>query len=138
MHDETPLTASARWLEGYQVVVRAGKHSWVADEPERLGGDGLGANPFEQLLGALASCLTITVAHFAGQAKVPLAGLWAEVEGCWDNSGEKPVYRVTAELKARGDLDERAVKRLERYAERCPIHGLLSRGAEIALRVVRV
>jgi uncharacterized OsmC-like protein len=138
MHDETPLVASARWLEGYQVVVRAGKHSWVADEPERLGGDGLGPNPFEQMLGSLASCLTITVAHFAGRGKMPLAGLWAEVEGHWDKSGEKPRYFIKAQIKARGDFDEKAMKRLERYAERCPIHGLLSPGAEIAVRVVKV
>jgi putative redox protein len=138
MHDETPLHASARWLEGYQVVVRAGKHSWVADEPERLGGDGLGPNPFEQMLGGLASCLTITVAHFAGQAGVPLAGLWAEVEGRWDKSGQKPRYRVAAELKARGDLDGKAMERLERYAGRCPIHEILSRGADVTVSVSRV
>jgi len=138
MNDEKPLSASARWLEGYQVVVRAGTHSWVADEPERLGGDGLGPNPFEQLLGAFASCLTITVAHFAGQAKVPLAGLWAEVQGRWDKRGEKPRYKVAAELKARGDLDEKAMKRLERYAERCPIHGILSQGADVSVSVSKV
>ncbi len=129
---------SSTLLENFQVMVRTGTHSWLADEPAAAGGDGLGPNPFELLLGALAACLTITVAHFAGQGKVPLQGLWVDVEGDEPALGGEGEYHVSARLRVRGDLGEKDLARLRRYAERCPIHGILSKGAAVELSLEKV
>ena len=42
-----------------------GSHSLISDEPERLGGENLGPNPFGLLGAALAVCTSMTIRMYA-------------------------------------------------------------------------
>lgn len=124
-----------RHLENYQVQVSTDEHSWIADEPETLNGDGLGPNPFDLLLGALGSCMLVTVYYYASQQEIPVEELWLELDGDWQGEGKDETYSVGAVLHARGELEEQQAERLRRYALRCPVHEVLSAGARVEVEI---
>ena len=123
-------------IENYQVLVRTGKHSWMADEPPEIDGDGLGPNPFDMLLAALGSCMIVSVVYYSERSKLPLERLYVEILGEQDKSKDR--YQIAATVRARGDLDEQAMQRLTKAAHRCPVHKLLSAGADIEVKLERV
>src|SRR5699024_3550474 len=48
-------------------TVRAGKHSFLVDEPTALAGDDAGTSPVEYALGALAGCQVVVYRLYAQQ-----------------------------------------------------------------------
>ena len=130
-------TVSCVALENYQVQARTDRHSWIVDEPTRLGGDGIGPNPFDLLLASLGACTTITIYHYAAQAKLPVEKIAVDVAGEWTGDGHD-AYAIHVTVRVRGPLDDKALKRIAKAAERCPVHGLLAPGTHIDTQVVPV
>ncbi len=52
--------------------MRAGKASFIVDEPEKLGGLGSGPTPFNLLSAALAACTTMTLRLYAARKGWPV------------------------------------------------------------------
>jgi len=115
-------------LENFQVQVSARSHAWIVDEPAELDGDDLGPNPFELMLAALGSCMTITLAHYAAQGNVAVERLWVDVAGRWD---EQKAFHIQLTVRVRGDLGEHDMARLANYAERCQVHKIMAKGVDI-------
>jgi len=128
-------SVSCTSLENYQVQVRTATHSWIADEPPKNNGDGLGPNPFELLLGGLGSCTAITVVYYAGQAGIPLEKIWVDIEDDLAKSDGKEEYSIRVRIRVRGDLSEKHVERLKRAASRCPVKKVLEHGATIETEI---
>ena len=128
-------SVSGEHLENYQVLLRTNGHSWLVDEPPGVGGDGLAPNPFDMLLGSLGSCTLITVWHHAATGKVPVEKMWIDTEIARTGRGKDARYDVGLVLKVRGDLSEQDLARIKRYADLCPVHGILSHGVSIETRV---
>jgi len=126
---------TCRHLENYQVQVSSQSHSWIADESEGLGGDDLGPDPFDQLLGALGSCMLITVYHYVAQQSIPVTRLSATIEGEWQEEGDDKTYVVDVVVKLAGDLSDHDVERVKRATKRCPVHKILSEAAEVRAQV---
>ena len=128
-------SVSCEHLENYQVLLRAEGHSWLVDEPPEVDGDGLAPNPFDMLLGSLGSCTLITVWHHAVKGKVPVERMWLDTEIARTGKGKDRRYDIRLVLKVRGDLSEEDLARIRRYADLCPVHGILSKGVNIETRV---
>jgi putative redox protein len=77
-------TVGAVWDGGMRCTVDAGGFPLVVDEPPEAGGTGQGPQPTELLLGAIASCFTLAVAHSAAKRDVELRGLRVEASGTYD------------------------------------------------------
>lgn len=129
---------SCKLLEAFQVQVVADKHSWIIDAPESKGGDGLAPSPFGFLLGSLGGCLTLTVNVYAARSGVPIEKLGVDVTGDWEGEGDDKQYHIKAVVKVRGDLDEKALKKIEKFTERCAVHKILSKGCILETRVEHV
>lgn len=124
-------------LENVQVLVRTPTHSWVGDLPAGKSGDGLGPRPFEQLMGALGSCIVVVVRLVAARKKIVLERIWTELEGHWEKADGKEQYYIDVRVRVRGDLSDEDVHRLHLAAKACPIHRFLSKATVIELETER-
>src|SRR6266545_1790557 len=57
---------------GFVQEITAGRHHLVADEPVSSGGTDRGPGPYDLLLAALGSCMSMTIALYARGKKWPL------------------------------------------------------------------
>src|SRR6266566_5626297 len=58
--------------QGFVQEITAGRHHLVADEPVGAGGTNRGPGPYDLLLAALGSCMSMTIALYARTKKWPL------------------------------------------------------------------
>jgi putative redox protein len=120
-----------------RVRITDGVHTWNADEPPDLGGEGTAPDPYAQLLGALAACTCITVAMFARHKGIELSSVSVEyrhdrvhAEDCeqCDDRHTGMIDRIAGRVFIDGDFDEATRRRLEEVAVRCPVHKTLAAG----------
>ena len=115
--------------EKFSTEMIAGKHRFLADEPESVGGDDLGPSPYDLLAASLASCTAMTLRMYANHKKIPLK----EVEVHVDHSKEHLTDSESSDSKSKidvfkryiyleGDLDPSQKERLIEIANKCPVH----------------
>jgi len=131
-------TISCTQLENYQVQVRTSAHSWIADEPPRNKGDGLGPSPFDLLLGALGSCILVTMRFYAAREDIPLETAWVDLEDNWTQEDGKRQYQIRVAVRVRGELTDDHVEDLKRVAGKCPVHKVLAPGIDIETELTAV
>lgn len=122
---------------GTAVSINARQFHWSGDEPIPAGGTDLGPDPYEMLLGSLASCIAVTVRFYADHKGIPLAGVDVELE--FDRAyredqtdSEHPsrsrIERIQSRVTFHGMFDEAQRTRLAEVAARCPVHKTLANG----------
>jgi putative redox protein len=133
-------TITASLVAGTSVEITNGRQTWTADEPLGDGGTDLGPNPYELMLGALASCTLITLVYFARRHDIALDSIAASftydrihaedcltcVEGTsgWLN-------HVDSHLELTGGFTDEQRARLTAIAKNCPVHRTLQEGIHI-------
>lgn len=130
-------TVTAELIDGYQIDITNGQHTWRADEPLNLGGTDTGPNPYDLLLGSLAACTTITLSMYANRKEIPIESLSVsythekvhadDCEQCEDEHSGM-VDRISSQIFIDGEFDEATRARLEQIAQRCPVHKTLEAG----------
>lgn len=130
-------TISADLTDGFRVEIRNDRHLWLGDEPVDAGGTDTGPNPYEQLLGALASCTLITLSMYAQRKGIPLDSISAKFhyekvhsDDCEDCETDRTGWldHVRTEIFLDGDFTEEQRQRLAEVAVRCPVHKTLEKG----------
>jgi putative redox protein len=119
-----------------QNEVRYGEgRSLVIDEPEGLGGDGAGPDPYTLLLSALGGCISMTVTLYARRKGWPLERVTVRLRQqrihardcaeCVQNT-EGYVHRIERSVTVEGDLTDEQRERLQEIAHKCPVHKTLT------------
>src|SRR5205085_3559093 len=71
------MSAEAAWViatndsQAFRTDVTSGTHTTIVDEPVSLGGNDLGPTPYDSLLGAIASCTSMTVLMYVNRKRWP-------------------------------------------------------------------
>jgi putative redox protein len=120
----------------FEQHVRAGRHTWTADEPEALGGGDAGPNPYDLLLAALGTCTSMTMRMYARRKKWNLAGIQVVLrhdrihgddgESC-DARDDACLSRIRREISLEGELTSDQRRAILDIADKCPVHRTLSR-----------
>ncbi|MEI4509225.1 alpha/beta fold hydrolase [Sphingopyxis sp. CCNWLW253] len=115
-------------LGKFQLAMRAGKASFIVDEPESLGGLGSGPTPFNLLSAALAACTTMTLRLYASRKGWPIERIRTGVAHRKETGTERPdVFSRSVEIE--GNLDSAQHAELISVADRCPVHRTLETGS---------
>jgi putative redox protein len=126
-----PVVVTETGLGGYQVEVRVGDSSFLADEPVAVGGLGSGPNPYDLLSAALGTCTVLTARLYANRKEWPLRRAQASVVHHAAQAGGKDLFERVITLE--GDLDEAQRGRLLEIASRCPVSQTLERGSDVRI-----
>jgi uncharacterized OsmC-like protein len=106
-----------------------GRHEFVCDEPEDLGGQDLGPTPVEIFCASVAACKAMTARMYADRKGWVTEGISCSVthdlrvaEG-----SDRPtkVPHLDIELSFMDDLDGEQKARLKEIAERCPVQRMI-------------
>ena len=121
--------------DGFTTNIQAGPHGLVADEPEEVGGNDFGPDPYELLNSALGACTAMTLHMYARRKGWQLEDVIVHLshsktsqyfEDAQDSGSSKSkIDKFEKTIELIGDLDNTQRQRLLQIADRCPIHRTL-------------
>ena len=128
-------------------VIRAGKHSFLVDEPGALAGDDLAASPVEFALGALISCQIVVYRLYANALGIRVDDIDIAAEGDLDarrlfGIDENPragFTEVRLDIKLSGpESDERYQQLREAVDAHCPVLDLFANATPVKVSVSKI
>ena len=127
------LRATARAVPGTlrQELMIDGQHRLVTDQPEEIGGTGLGPSPHELFPAALAGCVAVTLTAYARTKAWDLGELSVEV----DYDHRSTPRRLETSVRLSGDLTASQLERLAKVAAACPLRRSIETGMEFVDRI---
>ena len=140
MHEST---VRVRGSGGLAQEIEIGAHRLRADEPISAGGTDTGPTPYQLLLAALGSCISMTVALYARRKGWPLEGVEVRLghekihaTDCAEcETHEGFLDRITKRITLHGPLDAEQRQRLSDIAERCPVQRTIQREVVVEQQV---
>ncbi|WP_367341223.1 OsmC family protein [Limosilactobacillus sp.] len=122
---------------GYQVMIKAGQHQYIADEPTPAGTDA-GPNPVQYLIGALNGCLTISAKALAKKHNIDLQDVKVTSTGVVDNlgGGRTAVTSIDTTVDFIGNLSvDQKQDLLENTLRVCTVHESLTGGIKMSVKL---
>ncbi|HEX3423345.1 MAG TPA: OsmC family protein [Sphingomicrobium sp.] len=118
----------------FQVQINTDEHSFLMDEPAAFGGLSSGPSPFDMLGAALGACTLMTMKLYAKQKGWKLDRLSVRVIHRKGSPDARDRFERVIDLGVVTD-DQRS--RLLNIANRCPVHLLLERGADVSTEIAQ-
>ena len=112
----------------FQVRVHTGEQEFFADEPVAFGGLSSGPSPFDLMCAALGACTAMTMRLYAERKAWNVGPFGVSVTHHKGSPEARDRFERVLDL---GDVSVEQRDRLIHIAERCPVHLLLERGADV-------
>lgn len=110
-------------------------HHTIADEPLAYGGTNRGMTPYGFLAAGLGACTAMTVRMYARRKGWPLDHIRVDVtQGkvhAQDAGNSETLDHFTRLIHLQGDLSAEQREKLRQIADKCPVHGTLTRGSKV-------
>ena len=129
LNAEESVVAEATGEGTFQVRIQTGEHSFLTDEPVDFGGLGSGPSPFDLLGAALGACTLMTMKLYAARKGWTIDPLSVRVTHRKGSPDARDRFDRMIQL---GDVTDEQRERLLYIANRCPVHLLLERGADVS------
>jgi putative redox protein len=120
--------------QGLRTTIESEHYTWYADELVENGGTGIAADPVEQMLGAVGSCMAITVQLYAKRKEWPLEKIEIQLHMERFSGDQYPAYKGDAQfvheirehitLYGNKLTDEQRTRLLE-ISTKCPVRRVL-------------
>lgn len=126
--------------QGFVQEITAGRHHLVTDEPVGAGGTDRGPGPYDLLMAALGSCMSMTIALYARTKNWPLETVVVRLshsrvyaKDCLHCvvRDDTRLDRIETDVQVSGTLSEEQRRRLVEIAHKCPVHRTLNSQIEI-------
>jgi putative redox protein len=118
-------------------------HTWLADEPLKVGGRNLGPDPYHHVLAGLGACTAMTLRMYASRKKLPLEHVKVELDhtrdyhqDCDDCEQTGNLEAITRKITLVGDLTDAQRQRLLEIADKCPVHKTLHNNPLVVSKLV--
>lgn len=130
----------------FRTRVSAGRHAWMADEPESVGGTNIGPSPYDMLLASLGTCTSMTLHLYAKRKGWSLESVrvalrhervHAQDGQSVEGKGARKLQHLTRDISVKGKLDDEQLERLTEIANKCPVHQTLLGPLEIPTRLIQ-
>ena len=132
---DVTFSVKSKLETGFRSFNQVRGFEFIADEPYSLGGENLGPNPVEYILGALAACQEIVIKAYASQLDIPVQAVNVtasgdlDLEGFFNLSNTRPGFNnVKYEtVITTSETDPGKLQLLKDLAnERCPVLDIIS------------
>lgn len=126
--------------QGFVQEITAGGHNLVADEPVAAGGTDRGPGPYDLLMAALGSCMSMTIGLYARTRKWPLETVVVRLthsrvyaKDCLDCvvRDDTLLDRIDTAVQLSGALTAEQERKLMEVAHKCPVHRTLKSQIDI-------
>ena len=122
--------------DGFLQDIQSGPlHHSIADEPLAYGGTNRGMTPYGFLAAGLGACTSMTIRMYARRKGWPLKHVRVDVtQGkvhAQDASNADKIDLFTRRIHLDGDLTPDQREKLRQIADKCPVHGTLTRGSQV-------
>lgn len=119
--------------------VSTASHYWLADEPESVGGNNMGPDPYEHLLAGLGACTAMTLRMYATRKKLAIKHIKVELkhsrnylldcQECEEQS--QGIEAIVREISFIGEIDAKQQARFLEIADKCPVHKTLHNNVKV-------
>lgn len=138
------VVASLNTEDGFTTNMKVGDHFITADEPESVGGNNFGPNPYELVSAGLSACTAMTIQMYVKRKGWDLQNVEVhtsyskqhalDCENCEDPNAKIDVF--DREIKLTGSLDEKQINRILQIADKCPVHRTLHSETEVRTKLI--
>jgi len=144
LHSNSQVAVRLNAADAFTSEVKSGKHHFVADEPESVGGNDFGPSPYELVSSALGACTVMTLHMYARRKKWDLKEVIVHIDHHKNYAetlvadGRKPqkIDVFSKRITLVGDLDDAQKARLLAIADRCPVHRTLHGEVDIQTKLI--
>lgn len=119
------ITASIADVKYITTITTIDGKGIIGDEPESLGGQNKGFNPYELLASSLGMCTAATLKMYADRKEWKLGQIEVKVELVHNTTDKTATFKKYISFENK-NIEEKDMKRLMAIAEACPVNKLLS------------
>lgn len=145
-----PIISSLKNENKFLTDVTTGRHKFLVDEPERVGGTDMAPDPVDVSLGALGACTAMTLKMYYVHKELDWTQIDVHVKSelrkidketaseelkAMANNGKVRYIEKTIYIKS--DMDEKMIERAAVIAEKCPVNLMMKNSCPMETIVKR-
>lgn len=130
--------------DGFTTQMKVGDHPMLADEPEDVGGNNFGPNPYELVAAGLSACTAMTIQMYAKRKDWPVDTVEVhtsygkdyakDCENCETEGSKIDTFERLITLT--GALDDKQRQRIKEIADKCPVHRTMHSETQIITQLL--